>query len=312
MQGKKQGGLVARLFIGVALLWGCAPSSDDVVSLDEDQLDLSPVIYTVNYPLAYCAQRIGGGNIRVNFPAPVIEDPASWLPDVETIGKYQRGDLILLNGAGYAAWVQKATLPASKLIDTSAAFSDRYLANEDVITHTHGPAGEHTHQDLAVTTWLDPQLALLQAQAIHDALVQRWPEFRTKFDSGYQGLEQDLIQLDQAFQKVFQKFADQALLFSHPLYQYLIQRYDLNARSVHWEPNEALSASQLRSLNKLLTTHTAKVMIWEDAPEQATRRSLDERGISSVIFRTGANRPPAGDYLSVMEDNLTNLRLISQ
>jgi len=314
MRGNQRHGQAVRLLIAtvsaIALLWGCAPSSENDTSIDEEQLDLSPVVYTVNYPLVYFAQRIGGDRIRVSFPAPVVADPAFWRPGADTIGKYQRGDLIILNGAGYAAWVRQATLPASKLIDTSKAFSQRYLSNEDASTHTHGPAGEHAHQDLAVTTWLDPQLATLQAKAIHDALARRWPDFQAEFDAGYQDLAQDLDRLDAAFREVFRKVANQPLLFSHPVYQYLIRRYDLNARSVHWEPGEALSAQQLKSLDEMLVTHAAKVVIWEDAPEQATRRLLDERGILSVIFRTGANRPPAGDYLSVMEDNLINLRFI--
>jgi len=32
--------------------------------------------------------------------------------------------------------------------------------------HTHGPEGEHAHENLASTTWLDPILAVEQARAI--------------------------------------------------------------------------------------------------------------------------------------------------
>ena len=59
-------------------------------------------IYTVNYPLQYFAQRIAGEHAQVIFPGPEDEDPAFWMPDTETIQRYQQADLILLNGAGYA------------------------------------------------------------------------------------------------------------------------------------------------------------------------------------------------------------------
>ena len=36
---------------------------------------------------------------------------------------YQGADLILLNGATYAKWIDRVTLPASKLVDTSAALA---------------------------------------------------------------------------------------------------------------------------------------------------------------------------------------------
>ena len=76
-------------------------------------------IYTVNYPLAYFAERIGADHVDVVFPAPKDVDPAYWMPDKETITRYQKADLILLNGAHYAKWVEKVTLPRAKMINTS-------------------------------------------------------------------------------------------------------------------------------------------------------------------------------------------------
>ncbi len=84
-------------------------------------------VYAVNYPLQYFAERIGGNLVQVVFPAPEDVDPAFWKPDVATILAYQQADLILLNGAAYAAWVQVVSLPLSKLVNTSAAFADQYI-----------------------------------------------------------------------------------------------------------------------------------------------------------------------------------------
>ena len=39
-------------------------------------------IYTVNYPLAYFAERIGGDLAQVTFPAPPDVDPAFWMPNM--------------------------------------------------------------------------------------------------------------------------------------------------------------------------------------------------------------------------------------
>ena len=82
-------------------------------------------MYVVNYPLKYFATRIAGDAAEVVFPAPPDEDPAFWKPDVETIASFQRADLILRNGASYARWADHATLPASKVVDTSTRFRDR-------------------------------------------------------------------------------------------------------------------------------------------------------------------------------------------
>ena len=68
-------------------------------------------VYTVNYPLQYFAERIGAEHVEVAFPAPSGVDPAFWKPDSDILRQYQQADLVLLNGAGYAGWVEKVSLP---------------------------------------------------------------------------------------------------------------------------------------------------------------------------------------------------------
>ncbi len=70
-------------------------------------------LYTVNYPLQYFAQRIGGELVDVSFPAPRSVDPADWVPYIDTVAEYQQADVILLNGAGYARWLRRMSLPAA-------------------------------------------------------------------------------------------------------------------------------------------------------------------------------------------------------
>ena len=101
-----------------------------------------PVVMTVNYPLAYFAERLGGDAVTVSFPAPEDADPAWWKPDDATLEAYQKADLVLLNGATYAKWVAKASLPASKLVDTSAAGADRYIQIEHAVTWKQGSTVE--------------------------------------------------------------------------------------------------------------------------------------------------------------------------
>ena len=66
-------------------------------------------VYVVNYPLKYFAERIGGDHVEVVFPAPAGIDPVYWIPDIPSIIAYQQADLILINGANYAKWVDKVS-----------------------------------------------------------------------------------------------------------------------------------------------------------------------------------------------------------
>lgn len=293
-------------FLLVCLV-GCGTESDEARPTEPAQSE-PLVVFTVNYPLAHFVERIGGDLVEVHFPAPGDEDPAHWSPDAETIAGYQGADLILLNGAGYAKWVERATLPASKLVDTSAPFAAQYVPLEGTVTHSHGPEGAHEHTGWAFTTWLDPTLAASQARSVRDALFAAFPDREPEIEARFSSLAADLGALDQRLTAATEAIGQQPLLFSHPVYQYLIHRYGLNGKSVHWEPDQA---PDLDELQHLLEEQAIQWMVWEGTPLTETITSLESYGVTSVVFDPCGNRPEAGDFMSVMADNAEALERIA-
>ena len=116
-------------------------------------------------------------------------------------------------------------------------------------------------------------------------------------------LKGDLFNLDRRFAVAAGNIADTPLLFSHPVYQYLIHRYKLNGVEVHWEPDEAPDGHAWDHLEELLERHPARWMLWEGEPLESTAAGLDELGIPSVVFDPCGNRPETGEYLTVMAAN---------
>ena len=157
------------------------------------------------------------------------------------ISEYQEADLILLNGANYAKWTRSATLPRSRLINTSAAAADLYIEIPDAIVHQHGPGGEHSHPGLASTIWLDPSIAIMQVEEIRRALARLLPEEQASLDANAAELITDLEALDSELTDVFAELGDRPLLFAHPVYQYLARRYGINGVDLRWPPDQAPS-----------------------------------------------------------------------
>jgi zinc transport system substrate-binding protein len=275
------------------------------VTSDEGPLD----VYVVNYPLQYFAQRIGGDWVQVEFPAPADVDPVYWTPEPEVVSAYQSADLILLNGASYAGWIEMTSLPASKMVNSAKAFEADFIYFDDAVTHSHGPEGGHSHGETAFTTWLDPTLALKQAEAIRAAFAEVRPQSRDAFLAGLDALKRDLLAIDERLAVVFAGWGDRPLLGSHPVYQYLARRYDLNLRSVHFEPDEMPDGRAWRELQGLLREHPAKWMIWEAAPTAEIAERLQELGVATVVVEPCGNVPEVGDYLSVMDSNVKNLEI---
>jgi zinc transport system substrate-binding protein len=265
------------------------------------------VVYTVNYPLQYFAQRIAGDQAEVVLPVPPDVDPAFWQPDAQTIGSFQRADVILLNGAGYAKWVDRVSLPRRKLVDTSAGFRDRYVETEGGVTHSHGREGAHSHAGTAFTTWLDFTQAAEQAKAVRDALSRLMPDQADIFAANFRGLERDLLALDSRLEAIVARDPAKPLFASHPVYQYLARRYSLNLKSVLWEPDAMASETEWQALAELREAHPAAWMLWEAEPSAENRERLRQLGVQSAVFDPCANPPPAGDFLRVMSDNVTNM-----
>ena len=269
----------------------------------------NPTIQTVNYPLAYFAERITGDQAEVVFAAPADGDPAFWNPSDAELSAFQKADLIILNGADYAKWTHTASLPGSRTVDTSEAFSDQFITVHDATTHSHGDGEEHAHHGIAFTTWLDFSLARRQAQAIADALSERLPAKAEVFQKNFTQLAADLDKLHADMQIVAGTIGDQPLFASHPVYQYWSRAYGLNIRSVHWEPEVVPDDKALEELVDKSKGHGSQWMIWEGIPEAESVAKIQHLKIRSVVFDPCGNRPDGEtDWLSVMRQNLENLK----
>ncbi|SPE53840.1 conserved membrane hypothetical protein [Verrucomicrobia bacterium] len=270
-----------------------------------------PRVAVVNYPLWYFTKRIAGEHVEIVFPIPRQEDPAFWKPDAKAIRQYQQADLILLNGAEYEKWRPTSVLPLARQVVTSAAFADRYLTNGEVITHSHGKEGLHSHGLLDFNTWMDPTQAKQQAQAIRDELARLEPPATKEFDANLRSLEKDLDDLDSQLARASAPLGHAPLLGSHPVYHYAARRYGWNLQSVHWEPEEMPTEDEWRKFEKLHSEHAAKIMIWEEDPLPAVAARLRKHGIEPIAFETCASQPEKGDYLTAMQSNAARLAAVA-
>ncbi len=278
-------------------------------SADSPKTKTGPlVVVAVNYPLQFFAERIGGEHIKATIPVPLDEDPADWRPSGEQarefIAKTQKADLILLNGAGYAKWIKYGSWSEAQLVHTSSTIKDSLLETdkEHQAAHKHGKDGEeHSHAAVAYTIWLDPILAIQQADAIRKALEREKPNHKEEFRANFEKLKTELESLD------IPK-SDSPLLASHPVYQYLKKRFGLNLKSVHWEPEAVPPSEEWEALKTKLEEHPAKWMIWEDDPLPETAKQLRDLGVEPLLFNPCGNAPKEGDYFTVMRANFENLK----
>ncbi|MEM1100045.1 MAG: zinc ABC transporter substrate-binding protein [Pseudomonadota bacterium] len=272
------------------------------------QAQEAPRAVAVNYPLQYFAQRLLGDAAEVSFPVPEGVDPSFWRPSIAEISAIQSADLILLNGAGFATWVDRVSLPRSRLVNTTRAVEDRFIFTES-ITHSHGDGGEHSHDAVASYTWLDLTLAGAQADAIAAAIARKNLAPPDAVYARLTELLSELDALDSAASATLSAAQGVPMIATHPRYQYLARRYGLSLSSLEWEAGAAPSATDLAALEALAAETGARILIWEAKPPQAALEAVQERGLKSVVFEPLARPPQAGaeSYLQAFEAAVASL-----
>ena len=290
--------LFTALFCG--LLTACG--GDSTPSQQERKTD--SFIVAVNSPLQYFAQRLIGHEFEVRMLTPAGTDPAQWQPDIEDILELQQAELILLNGAGYSDWLNKVSLSESQLVVTSVAANDEWIQLEGQVSHSHGPQGEHAHSGYAFTTWMDMNLAQVQAKAVAKALQTQWPEKQADIEGNLASLLDELAALDRGYADATTSLTKYQIVYSHPVYQYFSRRYGIPGISLHWEPDVMPSDEQWRELGGIEADRT--LFIWEAHPSSEIIERMGEMGIEFVVVDPAANIE-IGRWFSVQRENIANL-----
>jgi zinc transport system substrate-binding protein len=83
--------------------------------------------------------------------------------------------------------------------------------------------------------WLNPKLAIIQAETITETLSSSFPEHATEFWENYAQLKKDLIDLDTQLSVLLAPFRGQSILVSHPAFGYFCKEYGLTQISIEHE-----------------------------------------------------------------------------
>ena len=272
-------------------------------------------IFTTFYPTQYFAQRIGGDLVKATCPVPEDEDAIFWMPDAKAIGQYQSADLIVLNGAGFAKWVDKVNLPESRILNTARPLESNLIKFKDAVEHSHGKEGSHSHEGIDGHTWVDPQNAKVQAAEIRNAFILRLPDAQETIEANYQALAADLDALDQQFKEIAATGMP-PLLASHPAYNYIARRYGWSIENLNLAPAATPTAETMAEVAEKLKTHPAKWLLWESDPTAEAVQLLEsEFGVKSIVFSPcellpAAEQSKGSDFLSVMKANAERLRRV--
>ena len=337
--------LTVSLSILMLTLAGCNESSQDTPAAALDD-----AVLTTFYPTHYFAERIAGDLVPVRTALPEGEDPIFWQPDADAVSQYQNAKLVITNGAEFEKWVAGAALPRARTVASLSAEDLDATGGPitmETTTHSHGPGGEHTHEGLDGHTWVSPDIAIVQANNIAEAMKNAWPDHAEAFDANLASLVEDLQMLRTSLEDITPNVQGYRLLASHPAYNYLARDLGWDMHNLDLDPESEDTQAVVDAVHDAMHhhedhthdhehgdghghdhghahdegaadddhdhehTHGDKpvILLWEGAPTEAIRAALaDELGVTSILFSPAEGAPDDSDYMDVMRANLDRLR----
>jgi zinc transport system substrate-binding protein len=257
------------------------------------------------YPLAYAADRIGGGEIDVRNLTPPGAEPHDAELTARDVERVRRADLVLYLGGGFQPALEDAVAEAegTTLDLLEAVRLRRGEAHED-----HGE--EHAEEDGAGNVdphvWLDPLR--------YATIVERIARELGRTEAA-ETVVRELRRLDRDFRRGLADCDRRELVTRHAAFAYLAQRYRLRQISISGlspesEPTprdleeivEQVEESGARTIffETLVSPRIAETVARETGAETAVLNPLE--GLTEEELESGAS------YFTVMRRNLATLR----
>jgi len=247
------------------------------------------------YPLAFLADEIGKEKIAVKNLTPVGVEPHEYEPTARDMVEIQQAKLLILNGENFEGWVKKVKSELKNVLVVEAA-KDLMIEND-------------------VHVWLSPELAKQEARVILSGLVQIDPLNRDYYMENEKLLENKLEKMTVDFRNGLSNCTHQEIIVSHGAFGYLAREFGLKQVAISGiSPDEEPSMKQLTEVAQFARKNNVKYIFFERLISPKLAETIAEEvgaktlvldpieGIDNNDIAVGKN------YLTIMEDNLANLR----
>ena len=276
-------------------------------------------IYTTLYPLEYFAERIGGENVTAESVIPPGSDAHSFEPTTRTMTELAESDLFIYNGAGMEGFADAAkdTLKNEDVMILESAegihFDETKEEHEEHADDEEGHA-DHDHGNVNPHIWIDPNLAIQQAENIKNALIEIDPDKKKTFESNFKTLKEELLALDKEFSKMADSAQKKEFLISHDAYSYWESRYGLKQLSVSGlSPSQEPTQKQLEDIIETAKSYNLKYMLFEQnatpKPAKAVQQELglETLRLHNLSVLTEEDIENDETYFTLMKQNIQTL-----
>jgi zinc transport system substrate-binding protein len=292
---------MAALLIGTA---ACGGGSGASVSAGKTQ------VIGAFYPMAWLAQRVGGGNVSVRtLTAPGTEPHDLELSprQVADVGKakfviYVRGVQPAVDQAVHQHAMARS-LDAAGVVKRLPAVAEAAAAPDQ---HGHATTSYDPH------IWLDPSRLATVATALGERLAAIDGAHAADYRRNAKALASDLGRLDQEIGAGLRQCTNKTIVTAHAAFGYLGDRYGIKQVSISGiDPQTEPSPNRLAELTRTVRANKVSTIFTETLVSPKVAQTLArEAGVKTGTLDPLEGLAPGSkdDYLSVMRRNMQTLR----
>ena len=263
------------------LISGCEPKPPLSTAADTNA-SRHPTVITTSYPLHALATKLAEEDFDVQFICAGHKTPRTWKPTSDDITALQKADLVLMNGAGYESWAPFVSLPRSRTINTSAAYSDELLPTDTTIKHQHGPAGDQSNSETAWSTWLRPVLLRQQLFETQKHLTALRPTLADTMTSRAEKIAREIDQLQTLVQKLKSSTdRKRTVLSDDSCCVYLATALDWELHKLNFESQES-PESRSETLSSAIKKIQPDILLYQKAVSPDHTSTFEQSSVPSI------------------------------
>jgi zinc/manganese transport system substrate-binding protein len=233
------------------------------------------------------AAQIGGNHVAVtSILANPDEDPHLFESTPSTARTLATADIILYNGAGYDAWMER-------LLSAGGTPGRTTLVAADIAGRTNG---DNPH------VWYDPATFPAVAAALATELAKRDPADAAEFSANLEGFDQSFAAATADVAAIRAAHAGTKVTATEPVFGYMVAAMGLDMLNQRFQlatMNETVpSASDVAAFEDSLKSGSVKVMFYNSqVTDDTTMRLLDLARLANVPLVGVTETMPAGQTI---------------
>jgi zinc transport system substrate-binding protein len=257
------------------------------------------------YPLAHFAEQVGGDKVEIIKIIPGNADPHEYETTAKDMVKIQTSQVFIFNGAGLEPWAERILGDLRKKGILILQMAEHFALLGDKRDAKYDPH-----------IWLDPLFAIKEVELTRDIFIRADPANGDYYRSNCAIYAGKLLLLNDRYDKGLKSCKTRDIVVSHNAFGYLAGRYGFKVHSITGlSPEEEPSPRKMAEIIRISRAKNIKYVFTELLVSPKIADTIaNEVGAEILIFSHVSglteNDIMAGKtYISVMDENLKNLRL---